>query len=156
MKEGVKIGVLGIKKAQEVYYRRDVELRSDSIVLRGEIAEKILAEKRTEVEEKIEKEVEEKKEEVETKREERRPEQLKEERKVAIKRFSLEAEIPLESMHEVISGVIKPLREKSSSIKTSIKIVAESNDGFDRSTLNIKVKETLLQIKAKILDWKED
>ncbi len=42
VKEGVKSGILGIKKAQEVYYRRDVELRSDSIVLRGEIAEKNL------------------------------------------------------------------------------------------------------------------
>lgn len=38
----------------------------------------------------------------------------------------------------------------------TIEINASSEEGFDRTTLDSKVKETLQQINAKIEAWKED
>lgn len=38
----------------------------------------------------------------------------------------------------------------------TIEIQADSEEGFDRTTLDSKVKETLRQIDAKIEEWKEE
>ncbi|MFN3384771.1 MAG: ATP-binding protein [Archaeoglobaceae archaeon] len=153
VKEGVKNGLLGLRKDEKIYYRQDVEPTSDSIVLRGEIAERIVKERKPEIEEKI-KEEKEVKGEVEITGKDKRPE--REEEKKKVKRFTLEAEIPWEDVYSAIRGVIIPLKEKSSSIKIYVKVIAESNEGFDKLTLESKVRETLLQINAKILDWREE
>jgi hypothetical protein len=52
--------------------------------------------------------------------------------------------------------VIRPLKDKGLPPEIIIEIKAGSEDGFDRTTLDSKVKETLRQIDAKIEDWKEE
>jgi hypothetical protein len=37
-----------------------------------------------------------------------------------------------------------------------VEIRASSEEGFDRTTLDNKVKETLQQIQAKITEWNEE
>jgi hypothetical protein len=52
--------------------------------------------------------------------------------------------------------VIRPLKDKGHLPEITIEIKAESDEGFDRITLDSKVKETLRQIGAKIEEWKEE
>ncbi|MDI6689695.1 MAG: hypothetical protein QMD66_02070 [Actinomycetota bacterium] len=41
-------------------------------------------------------------------------------------------------------------------IELEIELSAKSEKGIDKSTLELKTKETLNQIQAKILEWKEE
>ncbi len=157
VKEGVKNGIVGLKKGERIYYKQDVEPTMDSIVLRREVAEEILRE--IEAKEKTEERVEQKWEKAETRVEEKEkvkpvePERIGEKKKV--KRVLLEAEVSWDKLSPIISGVLSPLKDKGS-LKVVIKVDAESKEGFDELTLNSKVRETLKQINAKILSWVEE
>ena len=148
IKEGVKKGILGVREDSEVYYKQDFTPNIDSIVIRGEIAKNI-------------------KEAQETKKgkelEETMPSstevaaEVKEEKKEGIvKSFSLKAIIPWDRLSNILNGVIRPLKDKGNISQISIEVKAESEEGFDRTTLDTKVKETLYQIGARIEEWKED
>ncbi len=58
-------------------------------------------------------------------------------------------------MSDIVRGVIGPLKEKGLPPEITIEIKAESNEGFDRTTLESQVKETLYQIGARIEFWDE-
>ena len=74
----------------------------------------------------------------------------------AVKRISLRAQIPWDKLSYIIGGVIRPLKDKGLPPEITIEIKADSEEGFDRTTLDSKVKETLRQIGAKIEEWKEE
>lgn len=140
--EGVKTGLLGLRENTEVSYKEAVLPNLDSTVLRGEYAKKIKEQEGPgEVEEG--KPIE--------------PEPTgKEPRKGVVRRVSLRATIPWDKLSSIITGVIRPLKDKGLPPEIIVEIIANSEEGFDRTTLDSKVKETLRQINAEIEEWKED
>lgn len=152
IKEGVKSGLLGIREGQQVYYEQDVFPTMDSVILRGEVAKEIKdAEKEEKGGERSEGAIEEPEEEEKSQREGE-----KERKEGAITRLTLRAKIPWDKLSDIVRGVIGPLKEKGLPPEITIEIKAESNEGFDRTTLDNKVKETLNQISAKIENWHEE
>lgn len=142
VREGVKSGLIGLREGPDVYYKQDTSPTMDSIALRDEVAKKIKEGERKEAER------EEKEEEREQKREEVEKGEI-------VKRLILRAKIPWDSLSSIISGVIRPLKDKGQ-LEITIEIKAESAEGFDRTTLETKVKETLKQIKAEREVWEEE
>ena len=151
IKEGVKAGIIGIKKGEEIYYQEDIIPTIDSIVLRGDIANKMKENKKTTVDKvKVEGT------DIETQPKIEAP--PKKETK-SVKGLTIKAKIPWDQLSSIISGVIGPLKEKGKSNdqpEIIIEIKAESEEGYDRNTLDNKIKETLKQIGAEIIDWKEE
>ncbi|MFZ2070412.1 MAG: DUF499 domain-containing protein [Halobacteriota archaeon] len=145
-KEGVRSGFIGVREGSVVYYKQDVSPTIDSVILRGEVAEEM---KGAEVRVKETQEVREKREEyvggigVVTKDK-------------GIKRVTLRAKIPWDKLSSIITGVIGPLKDKGQAPEITIEIKAETENSFDRTTLDTKVRETLQQIGAEIEEWKEE
>lgn len=146
VKEGVRSGFIGVREGSEVYYKQDVSPAIDSVILRGELAEEM---KGTEVRVKEAQEVREKREEyvggIRAVTEDK-----------GIKRVTLRAKVPWDKLSSIITGVIGPLKEKGQAPEIIIEIKAETEEEFDRTTLDTKVKETLQQIGAEIEEWKEE
>jgi len=72
------------------------------------------------------------------------------------KSLVITAKIPWEKLSSIIGGVLAPLKEKDGSIQLKLDIKAITETGFDRTTLDSRVKETLNQIGAEIEIWQED
>jgi hypothetical protein len=72
------------------------------------------------------------------------------------KSLVISAKIPWEKLSSVIGGVLAPLKEKDAQIQLKLDIKAITETGFDRTTLDSRVKETLQQIGAEIEIWQED
>lgn len=146
--EGVKTGILGIRKNTEVYYKEESSPDIDTIVLRSEIAKKLKEEKKAEKEKEEEKKV---------------PPVIKptvegvaEGKERIVRKVTLRATIPWDKLSQIVTGVIRPLKDKGNLHRITIEIEADSEEGFDRTTLEIKVRETLNQIGAIIEEWKEE
>jgi hypothetical protein len=156
IKEGVKSGLLGIREGEKVYYNEDANPTMDSVVLRGEVAKEIKDAEKNEREKEEEKGEEWNEEVIEKPEEEGQREGEKERKEGAVTRLTLRAKIPWDKLSDIVRGVIGPLKEKGLPPEITIEIKAESNEGFDRTTLDNKVKETLNQISAKIENWHEE
>lgn len=87
--------------------------------------------------------------------EKEKPEKPKPESKLT-KSLVISTKIPWEKLSSVIGGVLAPLKEKDGTIQLKLDIKALTESGFDRTTLDNRVKETLLQIGADIETWQED
>ncbi|MEW6327949.1 MAG: hypothetical protein AB1487_10230 [Thermodesulfobacteriota bacterium] len=74
----------------------------------------------------------------------------------SISELRLRARIPWDKISSIISGVIRPLKDSGSEPEIVVEIKARSKEGFDRTTLDSKVKETLQQLGANIEEWKEE
>jgi len=72
------------------------------------------------------------------------------------KHLTLSAIIPWEKISGIASGVIGPLKARDAQLKIKVEVTAMSEQGFDRTTLDTRVKETLQQIGAQIEIWQED
>ena len=68
----------------------------------------------------------------------------------------ISAKIPWEKLSSIIGGVLASLKEKDANIQLKLEIKAITETGFDRTTLDTRVKETLRQIDADIKIWQED
>jgi hypothetical protein len=157
IKEGVKNGLLGIREGEKVYYNEDANPTMDSVVLRGEVAKEIKDAEKNEREKEEEKGEEWSEEVIEKPEEEKGQREGEKERKEgAVTRLTLRAKIPWDKLSDIVRGVVGPLKEKGLPPEITIEIKAESNEGFDRTTLDNKVKETLHQISAKIENWHEE
>jgi hypothetical protein len=144
IREGVKNGLVGVREGDEVYYKQETTPTIDSVVLRGEVAKKI---KEADVGKEQEKE---KPEEPDSKKVE------KINNGGTVRKLTLRAEIPWDKLSDVVGGVIRPLKNRGTLSSITIEIKAESIEGFDRTTLDTKVRETLKQIDAEIEEWKEE
>lgn len=69
--------------------------------------------------------------------------------------ISLKASIPWDKLSYLPAGVILPLKSAGSEPEIILEIKARAEEGFDRTTLVSKVKETLQQIGAEIEMWEE-
>jgi hypothetical protein len=76
--------------------------------------------------------------------------------KGTVRRLTLRAVIPWDKLSQLISGVIHPLQKGGNPPKITVEIEASSEEGFDRTTLDSKVKETLTQIGGTVEEWKEE
>ncbi len=63
--------------------------------------------------------------------------------------------MPWDKMSQVFVGVIRPLVARDSVPEITLQIKAETEIGFDRTTLDSKVKETLQQLGSNIIEWDE-
>ncbi|MGH7799467.1 MAG: ATP-binding protein [Thermodesulfobacteriota bacterium] len=142
VKEGIKNGALGVQEGPEIYYKQDFVPNIDSTVLRGEIAEQKKGEK----------------DKIPQPLPETQPSQPPSPTHTpgVVKRIYLRAVVPWDKLSELVRGVISPLKDKGSPPEITIEIRAESEKGFDRTTLDSKVQETLRQIGAKTEEWKEE
>lgn len=136
VKEGGQNGFIGVKAGTEIYYKQSVSPGEDLIILRGQIAKEI-------------KERELQKEEVIAAHPESLTSPQTTTQKAGVKHLTLRAKIPWDKLSEIISGVIRPLKEKGH-LQITIEIEAEAEEEFDSTTLDTKVRETLQQIGAKI------
>jgi len=146
VKEGVRGGLIGVREGSKAYYNQDISPTIDSVILRGEMAKKI---------KEAEKIGEEKKEE-KTKWKEKGEKKEEKKEEGIIKRVILRAKIPWDKLSYMITGVIRPLKDKGGKIEITIEVKAETDENFDRTTLDTRVRETLKQIGAEIEDWKEE
>ena len=138
---GVQNGIFGLLMDGTVYYRESIRtILPDAIIIRKEIAEK--------------------KKKEEGKISPTTPispiEPVVTTGKKLPKTIHVTAKIPWDKISAIISGVIQPLMERGSEPEITIEIKATSETGFDRTTLDNKVKETLQQIQAQIKEWKEE
>ncbi len=72
-----------------------------------------------------------------------------------VKKLSFKATVPWDKMSQVFVGVIRPLVARDSVPEITLQIKAETEIGFDRTTLDSKVKETLQQLGSNIIEWDE-
>jgi len=70
--------------------------------------------------------------------------------------IELRAKVPWDKLSALVSGVITPLRREGADISLEVKIEAKSQQGIKRDTLELKVKETLNQIGAEVLEEHEE
>ncbi len=73
-----------------------------------------------------------------------------------IRSLTLKVKVPWDKMSYITKGVIAPLKEKGFPPEITIEIKGRSEEGFDRDTLENKVRETLQQIGATIEKWEEN
>jgi len=73
-----------------------------------------------------------------------------------VKRVSIKATVPWDKLSQVVTGVIRPLKACGSDPEIILEIKAATENGFDRTTLDSKVKETLQQLGSNIVEWEED
>jgi hypothetical protein len=64
--------------------------------------------------------------------------------------------VPWDKLSSFVSGVITPLRSEASMIGLEIMLDVNAPEGIKKETLDLKVRETLTQIGAKIVEWREE
>jgi hypothetical protein len=144
--KGVEDGVFGILISDKVYYEESIsppELSEDVILVRKEVAAKMKEEMKGI---KIEKETSLTEQEGVTVS----PQVSRE----ALQNIIIEAEVPWDKLSDLIRGVFMPLNREGARILLRMKIEASSERGISKDTLDLKVRETLRQIGAKIIDEK--
>jgi len=160
-KEGVRSKVIGVKEDNIVHYGDDINPTINYIILRGDIAkaekEKIIINGGGQ---KVDSGSDTGRVTIvpgeATKPPEETPKGV-EALNNKVKKLNIKAKIPSFDLSTIISGIINPLREKrDSEIEVTIEIKAQSNEGFDKNTLENKVKETLKQIGAETEEWSEE
>jgi len=78
-------------------------------------------------------------------------------RKKEVQSLDFTATVPWTQLSQLISGVFNPLLQSGDTeMEIKLNVKASSESGFDRTTLDSRVKETLLQIGASIDNWQED
>ena len=78
-------------------------------------------------------------------------------KKKAVNSLDFSAIVPWTQLSQLISGVFNPLQQtEDAEMEIKMNVKASSSSGFDRTTLDTKVRETLQQIGAKIEKWQED
>jgi hypothetical protein len=147
-------GSLGLRKNEKIHYKTDVTVEIDDIVLRKEYAETLIAAGGVGIGEGVvtggvgageggttgEGEVT----------------TTGHKPKGEVKRLKIRVIVPWDKLSYVMTGVILPLKYQGNPPKIVIEIEASSDEGFDRTTLNTKVKETLNQIGGTIEEWEEE
>lgn len=68
-----------------------------------------------------------------------------------VRELSLRVQVPCQNMPEFVRGVLLPLSDRGAEIDVQVSLTARSQQGVESATLR-KLKETLAQIGARILD----
>lgn len=137
VKEGVKQGLVGLKVDDEVYFRRDVPdaLLEEAMVIPAAEADKLLPSEDTKVG--------------------ARPHNKSEPPKnqePPIKGYKMRAKVPWDRFSDFFRGVIVPLKDSADTLEVEIEVQARKEAGISRDVIEHKVRETLRQIKAEIIE----
>jgi len=158
--EGVRSKALGLQINDTLYfgdYIGDTAVSDDAYVLRKALAEKVLAEKQvgsqtepgqfgfppTPPEEGQHAPV-------------GTPVPVGAVRDAKVSNLRIRIVVPWDKLSSFVSGVITPLRSEGSTIGLEILLDVSTTEGIKKETLDLKVRETLTQIGAKIVEWKEE
>lgn len=152
IRNGVSSGVFGLKSDSQVWFNQTIfDVNGDMTLIGKKAVSKLISSeeetKETEQFQHISDQPSEVKEPVgdEQKTEQRLPHNL-----------TIDATVPWDKLSSLVSGVIAPLKNRNADLKIHINLKAHSDQGFDRITLDSRVKETLQQIGAQLEIWQED
>jgi len=67
----------------------------------------------------------------------------------------LRAKVPLDKLSDFVRGVVNPLRGDGAEVELEVSVRAHSESGIRQTTLDQKVKETLSQIGAEVVEMSE-
>jgi len=146
--QGVQSGTFGLMINEEIRYcvfTSPIELTEDTQIVRKEIAQKM--------KEEIEKPPT---TGVEVKPTPAAPGIKPAPGRETITKLTLKANVPWDKLSDLMRGVFMPLNQEGAQIDLEIKIEAQSPQGISKNTLDLKIKETLNQIGAKIVEEKEE
>lgn len=73
-----------------------------------------------------------------------------------VSHYTLRARVPWEKMSDFVRGVIIPLQGEGARLDIEISLTAHSEEGIKKTTLDQKVRETLRQIGAQVLEEGEE
>lgn len=145
--QGVQDGKFGLVCEEKARYREMVsstEVTEDAFILRKEIAEKMKEEM----------------EGVPIGEEEKPPIEITGEgaapEEGIVRKIVLRAKVPWDKLSELMRGVFIPLSREGAQISLEVKIEAQSEQGISKDTLDLKIKETLNQIGADILEEEKE
>ncbi len=68
--------------------------------------------------------------------------------------YTLKAIIPWDKLSEFVRGVVSPLRQDGADLKIEVTLEARAESGISQTTLDQKVRETIQQIGARIVEEK--
>jgi len=68
----------------------------------------------------------------------------------------LRVRVPWDKMSDFLRGVLMPLHSDGADLNVEIRVEARSKTGIKKATLEQKVKETLRQIEAEVLEDTEE
>jgi hypothetical protein len=145
--KGVQDGVFGLLIGDKVWYQESIlppEIRDDIVILRKEIAVKMKGELGVEIKKEIS---------------QPKPGETiapLEVSKKTFQRIIIEAEVSWDRLSDLIRGVFNPLQSEGAQISLKMRIEAISEKGINKDTYELKVKETLRQISAKIIEEKTE
>ncbi|MCM8768828.1 MAG: DUF499 domain-containing protein [Candidatus Omnitrophica bacterium] len=71
-----------------------------------------------------------------------------------VRAYFLKAVIPWDKFSDFVRGVVTPLRQEGAETRLEVSLEAKAEDGIKQTTLDQKVKETLSQIGAEVLEEK--
>lgn len=136
VKEGVRAGLFGLRADDEIYFRRDVPeaCLEDSVLIPADVAS-TLAAPPTGV----------------PKPEKPTPPPAPP-RPRPKTQYQVSAKVPPERFSDFFRGVILPLREATDNLEVEIRVRAKREEGLPEGVLEQKVRETLRQIGAQILE----
>lgn len=144
VKEAVRNGLIGLDVDGEIYFQRDVPnaLLTEAEAIPAEEAKALISPQPVTTEEK---------------REERRPVghsapsvPVHEKPKPTI--YKVKVKIPWDRFSDLFKGVIRPLKESSDELEVEIEVRARNEGGLPEEVLEHKVRETLRQLNAEIVE----
>ncbi len=164
LRQGAANSLLGLRQGKRLYFgEAPFEVTGEDIILRPEEAEK---EKMSEAERKATTELPGVSTGTSTEGEGRPPANGRKEGSgytpgtttlppQGVREIEIKAGVPWDKLSQIIAGVILPLKSSGADPDVTLEIKARSEGGFDRTTLDSKVKETLQQLGAQIEVWEE-
>jgi len=144
--QGVQSGVFGVLIDDKIRYSEMVsstEIMEETLILKKEVAQKMKQEAGIPIS-------------IEVKPPTEAPGIKPVPGKESIRRIILKASVPWDKLSDLMRGVFMPLTQEGASISLEVNIDAHSEQGISRDTLDLKIKETLNQIGAKVLEEQEE
>jgi hypothetical protein len=150
IRQGVQNGVFGVLMNDRVWYQEEVsltQLTEDIIILKAETALEIKkgGGEEVSISSITEPPVIESVQTTEVKIKEK-----------VVNKIMIKAQVPWDKLSDLVRGVFIPLSHEGANIVLQVNIDAYSEHGIKRETLDLKIRETLNQIGAKVLEEKEE
>jgi len=136
IKQGVQEGALGLLSEGKLRYKEELfssELIEETEVLRDNVVQDMLKEELSQISD------------VDTTI-------IDMQRPTTIHKIILKIQVPWDKLSDLIRGMFVPLNREGAKISLEMEIKAESDKGINNDIIDLKVKETLSQVGATIID----
>ncbi|MGQ9586111.1 MAG: ATP-binding protein, partial [Anaerolineae bacterium] len=141
--QGVRDGVFGVRSGERISFHEppgEYVGQLEAVLLRPEVAARAKAEAEGEIPPEIGEE------------DEDRPKLPEIEAVEVVRHVTLRVQVPWDHMSDFIRGVLVPLHSDEAELRVEIRVDAHSPTGIKKTTLEQKVRETLRQIEAEVLE----